>query len=96
MELCRQILTSSAMTIQQLSQDKWVTGCGLTGDEWRLESENNKSRALFEKNTFDVSKKIDRSENDVADDGRDVCTSQYGKDFLGQSFEAIFFLKKLI
>lgn len=71
--------TRRAMLMQQLSRGEGVTGRRLAGDERRLETTDEKSRALLLSNMFDPSKESDGFEQDVAEDVRDECETQYGK-----------------
>lgn len=71
--------TRRAMLMQQLSRGEGVTGRRLAGDERRLETSNEKSRALLLSNMFDPSKESEGFEQDVAEDVRDECASQYGR-----------------
>lgn len=71
--------TRRAMLMQQLSRGEGVTGRRLAGDERRLETRDEKSHSLLLSNMFDPSKESEGFEQDVAEDVRDECASQYGK-----------------
>lgn len=71
--------TRRTMLMQQLSRGEGVSGRRLRGDERRLETQDEESRCLILSNMFDPSKEPAGFEQDVAEDVRDECATQYGK-----------------
>lgn len=83
-----QNLAIRAPIMQQLSRSVGLTTRPLTGDERRLETSNEKSRASPLSSMFYVFRKSVGLEHGAAEDVCNKGTPQYKNDFSGAKFEA--------
>lgn len=71
--------TRRAMLMQQLSRGETVGGRRLRGDLEKLKTQTDASKALLLANMFNPDVEEEGFENDVTEDVRDECATQYGK-----------------